>query len=626
MNRPGSMRLGTENRRLLLAVATLLIALAIALTAGTGEAAAELTATSGMGDDSTCEYSSDRIEEKENDGRVSVRHQTRPGYTQTAEIQGSNAEGDFKNYFAEFQLDGTRTLIPDSAVDVCWVYTFTPRPGSPGLVSTVVVTGNEPIRPIAQLLRPGVWDGTFGVYVTQAEAFCGCLSLYSEEAVGVLTVKAQPTPFVCPPNDPDAPELIGDFGPPHATISIAGGSQHVADIPTNDDDRWQADIAVRTSQSTLRSTSDPTITSCFTFVAEHRGNRPDVQSIMQGQQNRHTLRLDAGVWDIYTSIDEYRTTTDPATHVGFDGSLVETVTIQAPVGLPVGSEPGVSQSPADEAVSWDPDTGRWTVRNGDGSVDTVRWGTRGDIAMSGDVDGDGVADRVVWRPSNGRWYALNNDGTTVLNQAWGTSGDIPMLGDVDGDGLDDMIVWRPSNGRWYAKSSATFKTLVNRAYGSSAHDDVPLVGDLDGDGKTEMIIWRPSTGASNNGRFYAMTAAGETIFNSSWGAGRLGDIPLIGDVDGNGADEVVIFRPSTGRWYPKSIDNTRPVSSIRLGAAGDRPMMFDVDGDGDDDAVVWRTYGDKAYWYARDSASEKLPFYGVQLGSAGETPTAGNYR
>jgi len=281
---------------------------------------------------------------------------------------------------------------------------------------------------------------------------------------------------------------------------------------------------------------------------------------------------------------------------------------------------------AQQPASWDPGTGTWSVRNLDGSVATTSWGTAGDVPLVGDVNGDGFDDYVAWRPSNGKWYGLSGTGEVVLDYRWGTAGDIPLLGDVDGDGYDDMVIWRPSNGRWYVRSSKTFRTVMNRAHGGGWLNDVPLIGDLNGDGRDEIIIWRPKTGANNNGRFYAKNFEGKTIFSRAWGAGRLGDIPLIGDVDGNGADDVVIFRPSSGRWYPKSIDNTRPVSSIGLGASGDTPMMFDVDGDGDDDAVITRHYNGKKYWYARNSASQKLPFYGVHHGSDGETALVGNFR
>lgn len=424
---------------------------------------------------------------------------------------------------------------------------------------------------------------------------------------------------------------------PDARFHLVDGSQQAANLPTDDDDVWQAAVQLNSGASTLylegrEFAPDDRYKTCLTYVAVNANDGEIVTFVQRDQPGLHTMLLGPGVWTIDFVIEEHLLQVPdgpgPTTLVVFKSFPTNQarVTIQAPVGLPGGSEPGFV-SGGDEAVSWDADTGTWSIRNADGSVDTARWGTAGDVPLVGDVDGDGVADRVVWRASNGRWYGQNKAGETILNKGWGTRGDVPLLGDVDGDGHDDMIIWRPSNGRWYVKSSANYTTLMNVAWGRGSLGDIPLIGDLDGDGRDDIIIWRPKTGSNNNGRFYAKNFDGTTIFNRSWGAGRLGDIPLIGDVDGDGADEVVIFRPSSARWYPKSIDNSRPVQSIRHGAAGgnDVPMMFDADGDGDDDAVVVRNYNGKTYWYGRDSANQQLPFYGVQLGAEGDTTLAGNY-
>jgi len=331
--------------------------------------------------------------------------------------------------------------------------------------------------------------------------------------------------------------------------------------------------------------------------------------------------------------------------------------VQPPAGLqviPPAPEPGVA-SRGEKAVSWDPDSGNWTVRRDDGSIETTRWGRRGDTPLTGDIDGDGVNDYVAWGPRpvvEGRrvvtkWFFMGfnergevlpnaqgdlgarpkrTDDEGSLNLEWGTAGDVPFLGDLDGDGRDDMIIWRPSNGGWYARSSATFELLLNQQWGRST--DVPLVGDLDGDGADDLILWRPKVGgsATANGRFYARSLDWTTIFSREWGAGRLGDVPLIGDVDGNGADDVVIYRPSTGRWYPKSFDGSRPVSSLRHGGVGDLPMLFDADGDGADDAVIVRTRSNRNKWYAKTIDGRRLRLYGAELGGDDDVPLAGNFR
>ena len=77
-----------------------------------------------------------------------------------------------------------------------------------------------------------------------------------------------------------------------------------------------------------------------------------------------------------------------------------------------------------------------------------------------------------------------------------------------------MVVWRPTNGRWYARredGSRVFPPGSELQYGTDG--DVPLVGDYDGDGVSEAVIWRPS-----NARWYARRASGSVVFSSVvWG-------------------------------------------------------------------------------------------------------------
>jgi len=294
-------------------------------------------------------------------------------------------------------------------------------------------------------------------------------------------------------------------------------------------------------------------------------------------------------------------------------------------GLAPPAEAGVqannfNRDAAEEVVSWDSETGVWSVRQFDGAVDTVHWGTKGDIAVVGDVDGDGKDDRVIWRPSNGRWYALNNAGEAVLNERWGIAGDIPLMGDIDGDGSDDMIIWRPSNGRWYVKSSTTKQVLLNKPWGHGSLDDVPLVGDLDGDGRDDIIIWRPEADATS-GRFYAKNPDWRTILNRGWGTGKLGDIPLVGDVNNDGAEEVVIYRPGRAEWFPMSIDGSQPVGVLRNGSRNATPLLTDVDGNGVDDLVTVRQ---DTFWEAYSVTGERL-FSGLRLGSPGATSLSGDF-
>lgn len=81
------------------------------------------------------------------------------------------------------------------------------------------------------------------------------------------------------------------------------------------------------------------------------------------------------------------------------------------------------------------------------------WGQPGDVPVTGDFDGDHIADLVVYRPSTGAWLMRLStrqfSAFSTVTVYWGQAGDVPMPGDYDGDGITDLAVFRPSTGVWY---------------------------------------------------------------------------------------------------------------------------------------------------------------------------------
>jgi len=72
--------------------------------------------------------------------------------------------------------------------------------------------------------------------------------------------------------------------------------------------------------------------------------------------------------------------------------------------------------------------------------------------------------------------------------------------------------------------------------------------DFDGDRRSDVAVWRAATGAWD----YLSSAANMTAGAGSgarFGSGSVGDVPLSGDVDGDGKADLVIYRSTTGFWY-----------------------------------------------------------------------------
>jgi hypothetical protein len=83
-----------------------------------------------------------------------------------------------------------------------------------------------------------------------------------------------------------------------------------------------------------------------------------------------------------------------------------------------------------------------------------------------------------------------------------------------------------------------------------------VVGDWTGSGKTRIGIFRPSTQQwildLNGDRKIGKGCKGDMCILSF---GLPGDVPVVGDWNGNGSDAIGVYRPSTGEWILDYNDN-----------------------------------------------------------------------
>jgi hypothetical protein len=182
-----------------------------------------------------------------------------------------------------------------------------------------------------------------------------------------------------------------------------------------------------------------------------------------------------------------------------------------------------------------------------------------------------------------RVVAFNVAGEAVSTTA--TVGTVPATNAFIG-------TFRASAGRFYLdfNGNGAYEAGIDKLYTFGQTGDLPVVGDWNGDGKNEIGIFRPSTG-----RFY-LDFNGNGVYET--GTDRLytfglnGDRPVAGDWNGDGTDEIGIFRPGTGRFYLDFDGNgTYQSASDRLyifGTSGDLPVAGDWNGDGTAEIGVFR--------------------------------------
>ena len=210
-------------------------------------------------------------------------------------------------------------------------------------------------------------------------------------------------------------------------------------------------------------------------------------------------------------------------------------------------------APVDGVGLVDPSEGAWWLRDpGSGETTSFYFGNPGDLPFMGDWDCDGVDTPGLYRQADGYVYLRNSNSQGVADVSFffGDPGDVPLAGDFDGDGCDTVSIYRPSEGRFHVidrlgeGDGGLGAAEVSYLFGDVG--DVPFVGDFDGDAIDTFGLHRESIGFA-----YFRNSHSQGNADVSFFYGDRGDQIFAGHWTGSppGTDTVGIFRRHQGAMY-----------------------------------------------------------------------------
>jgi len=202
-------------------------------------------------------------------------------------------------------------------------------------------------------------------------------------------------------------------------------------------------------------------------------------------------------------------------------------------------------------------TGIWRLYQGPIQVDSFFFGNPGDFGFFGDWDCDGVATPGLYRRSDGFVYLRNSNtqGVADISYFFGNPGDLPLAGDFDGDGCDTVSIYRPGEARFYVINELGVDDgglgAADYSFLYGVPGDVPFVGDWNGDG-----IDTPGLRRSSNGFVYLRNSNSQGVADVEFFYGVNGDVVFAGDWDSDGDDTLGLYRPSNGTIYLRNTNTT----------------------------------------------------------------------
>lgn len=178
--------------------------------------------------------------------------------------------------------------------------------------------------------------------------------------------------------------------------------------------------------------------------------------------------------------------------------------------------------------------------------------------------------------------------------------------------FDDNVIFRPGDATWslshnpgtpdFYLAPPAFAPVTSGPilFGVANSSDIPMLGDVDGNGLDDVVILRPG---DNFSWFAAHTkdtdndGAGELGAGGASIVGPLGVVAgsegnFLADFNGDGTDDIISINPGF-QWFGLGSTNTGLGGGVfsgpfAFGFAGDQPFVGDFNGDGTADLGLYR--------------------------------------
>ncbi len=221
-------------------------------------------------------------------------------------------------------------------------------------------------------------------------------------------------------------------------------------------------------------------------------------------------------------------------------------------------------------------------------------------------------------------YGSPTDTIHVMGDWNGDGTKTPGIVRIQGDLADSQYVWYLRNSNSAGPADIKPFAYGKPSFGFEEPGDIPMVGDWDGDGKDTVGVVRRRNGQANTLFLLrnANTAGPATL---AFPYGSISDAPAVtGDWDGTGSDTAGVIRNfgrGTLTWLLRN-SNYHGQAQIQFnyGTGFDQPIVGDWNGDGVDGVGITRTFGTTRSWYLRNPLTSGPAETSFNYGRAADAP------